>query len=277
LARHGRQGQKQDGVDIYGIDSLQNFVGVQCKNTTTSISTNIINSECLKAENFTPRLTALYIATTADRDVHIQAYARQLSEERRKTNKFPVEIVFWQDIIHDLSRDNLAIRQHYPQYFDQESPSPAQLMRSNDIQSLVSLLDVIDFQSISEHLSWGAKYINISIMEHLNQIQAVLNSPVFNIHDQALLNSINNMASRWGELTRLVGLAPYNLNENTNTLIFYMPGDFCRNREENDLFESIDLAIRELMHSIRSLCQIINTGYIEISLENTSTKARRLY
>lgn len=161
LARHGRQGQKQDGVDIYGVDSLQDFVGVQCKNTTKSINEGLIDSECLKAEKFTPTLTALYIATTADRDVNIQAYARQLSAERIKTKKFPVDVVFWQDIVHDLSRDEAAIRQHYPQYFGQQSPSPVQLRRDSDVINIKSLLEVIDFQAISEHLRWGG--VNILI------------------------------------------------------------------------------------------------------------------
>jgi hypothetical protein len=277
LARHGRQGQKQDGVDIYGIDSLQNFVGVQCKNTTTSISEKIVDGECLKAEKFEPTLTALYIATTADRDVNIQAYARQLSAERRKANKFPVDVVFWQDIIHDLSRDELPIRQHYPQYFGQQPASPAQLMRANVVLNITSLFDVIDFQAISEHLSWGAKYIHFSIIEHLTQIESIRNSPVFNIHNQALLSSVDALINSWRKLTSLIGQAPYNSNNHDNTLIFNMPGDFCRNKEENDLFENIDSAINELMHSIRSFCQLINTNYLEINFEKTSAKARRLY
>ena len=34
LTKHGRQGQAQAGVDIYGEDDLGRFVGVQCKLTT---------------------------------------------------------------------------------------------------------------------------------------------------------------------------------------------------------------------------------------------------
>lgn len=277
LARHGRQGQKQDGVDIYGVDSLQNLVGVQCKNTIGSISETIIDSECIKAEKFAPKLTALYIATTADRDVHIQAYARKISEERRKANKFPVDVVFWQDIVHDLSRDESSIRQHFPQYFSQQSPTPAQLRRENDVLNIASLLEVIDFHAISEHLSWGAKYIHFSILEHLSQISSVRNSPVFNIHDKALLNSLDDLIDSWRNLRVLIAEAPYNPNNSGDTLIFNMPGDFCRNKEENDLYENIESAINDLQYAIRSLCQLVNSSYLEINLEKTSAKARRLY
>lgn len=277
LTRHGRQGQKQDGVDVYGFDSLQNFVGVQCKNTIGLISETIINSECIKAEKFDPPLTALYIATTADRDVHIQAYTRKISAERKNANKFPVDIVFWSDIVHDLSRDPSSIRQHFPQYFSQQSPTSAQLKRENDVLNITSLLECIDFRAISEHLLWGAKYIHCSILEHFSQIHSVRHSPVFNIHDTTLLNSVDNLIRSWGNLRDLISLAPYNLNASGDTLVFYMPGDFCRNNEENDLYESIDSAINDLQHSIKSLCQLINSNYLEVNLEKTSAKARRLY
>lgn len=64
LSMHGRQGQAQDGVDIYGNNSFDDFVGVQCKNTVDGISESVIHSECLKAEKFVPAIKTLYIATT---------------------------------------------------------------------------------------------------------------------------------------------------------------------------------------------------------------------
>jgi hypothetical protein len=277
LARHGRQGQKQDGVDIYGVDSLQNFVGIQCKNTISTISQQLIEGEIFKSEQFTPQLAALYIATTADRDVHIQAFARKLSEERRTQNKFPVDVVFWPDIVHDLSRDDAVIRQHFPQYFSSPSQTPEQLKREKDIGSISTLIEVIDFSSTYEHLRWGAKYIHLSLLEQLENMNNVKQSPVFNLHDQDLLAAVNELIGAWSDLCSLVRQAPYNLIEHQNTLSFYMPGDFCRNQEENDLFESIDEQIGSLIRSINSFCQLINTAYLEINLERSSLKARSLY
>ncbi len=39
--RHGRQGQKQNGVDIYGYDELERLIGIQCKNTVNNITKSI--------------------------------------------------------------------------------------------------------------------------------------------------------------------------------------------------------------------------------------------
>ncbi|WVV48118.1 hypothetical protein THH46_00500 [Pseudomonas sp. NA13] len=88
---------------------------MQCKNTTRTITEQLITSECSKAEKFTPAIQALYIATTAERDVHIQAFARKLSSERL-AKKFPVEVVFWADVTSDLAKDATAVRQHFPQF-----------------------------------------------------------------------------------------------------------------------------------------------------------------
>lgn len=277
LTRHGRQGQKQDGVDIYGVDSLKNYFGVQCKNTTSLISKDTIDSECIKAEKFFPPLAVLYIATTAERDVHIQAHARKLSEERMKVNKFPVEIVFWQDIVNDLSRDESYVRQYFPQYFNQQPSSPAQLSHESDVLNITSLLEVIDFQTIYENLSWGAKYIHLSILEHYDNIKSVRNSPLFKMYDQTLLNSVDKLIHTWGDLIYQISEAPYKESPQNYTLIFYMPGDCCRNKEEEKLYEQIGSTIEELKNALTSLCDIVKTNYLEVHLNKTNAKARLLY
>lgn len=118
LVKHGRAGQAQQGVDIYGWDSRKDLVAIQCKNTTGIITPAIINAETSNAENFTPSIKTLYIATTCSPDSHIQKDVRAISRARLKQGKFGVEIVFWNEIVQDLSKNvSLAIK-HYPQFFD---------------------------------------------------------------------------------------------------------------------------------------------------------------
>ncbi|WP_458068300.1 hypothetical protein [Rhodanobacter sp. BL-MT-08] len=276
LARHGRLGQKQDGVDIYGIDSLQNLVGVQCKNTTKAISVDVIESECLKAESFNPALSVLYIATTADRDANIQSFVRKLSESRKTQNKFPVDVVFWPDVVHDLSRDESAVRQHYPQFFNRLAKTPEQLKREADIENVTSILKVVDFNSTFGHLRWGAKYIHSSIVDQFNNIELVRSYPSFNLHNQLLIDATKSLAEEWGSLCRLISSAPYDLIQN-DMLRFNMPGDFCRDKQENDLYEEIDAQIEVLVRSIRAFCSLINTNYLEINIEAAMRKARSPY
>ncbi len=116
LSRHGRQGQRQDGVDIYGKNAKEEFVGVQCKNTSRGVSDSVIDSEISLAESFQPEISTLYIATTAARDVRIQKYVRNVSKNRRIKGQFSVELLFWEDVAQFLAEDESKFFAHYPQF-----------------------------------------------------------------------------------------------------------------------------------------------------------------
>ena len=115
FTRHGRQGQRQDGVYIYGSDQKDMLVGIQCKNTWSGITSNIIAQEVQKAESFQPRLTALYIATTADTDQAVQGSVREMSAARKSRGEFEVRVLFWSDLWLDLTLNETRLFQHYPQ------------------------------------------------------------------------------------------------------------------------------------------------------------------
>ncbi|QFH68067.1 hypothetical protein FR773_25875 (plasmid) [Leclercia adecarboxylata] len=277
LARHGRSGQKQDGVDVYGEDSFGHFVGIQCKNTVFGIDNKTIEDEVIKAEKFTPGIKALYIATTAPRDVYAQAFVRQLNETRRRDGKFLISIEFWDDITADLTKDPAVLRQHYPQMFDQTEPTREERLRKRDISNLLTLLDVIDFPSTIEHLRWDAKYIHSLITYEYSNIYSVYSSPVFTLSDNALSNITEALVVAWSDLMVSFRDAPYNYLSHSDTYSFHTPGDFCRNQEEHDLYDKITDQIRDLRVRIRDFCELINSHYSEINLNETSMRAQRHY
>jgi len=116
--RYGRSGQKQNGIDIYGRqNSSGKYIGVQCKRyKDKKLNQQIIKEEIVKAECFSPPLSEYIIATTASRDTKLQDLVRSLNEERESENKFPVYIVFWEDICNDLADPNNSdlFNKHYP-------------------------------------------------------------------------------------------------------------------------------------------------------------------
>ncbi|MEX3853690.1 hypothetical protein AB3X94_06430 [Paraburkholderia sp. BR10923] len=114
FTRHGRQGQSQDGVDVYGKDDKGQTVGLQCKNTWSGVNEHTVEDEVRKAEAFKPTLAKLYIATTAPTDKKIQEFVRSTSEKRRAANHFEVEILFWNDVWHDLTLEEERVYQHFP-------------------------------------------------------------------------------------------------------------------------------------------------------------------
>ena len=115
FTRHGRQGQRQDGVDIYGTSGEGLLIGIQCKNTPNGITAAMIAEEVTKAESFQPSLSCLYVATTAETDQAVQQSVRELSSKRKACGAFEVVVLFWGDIWSDLVLDESRLFQHYPQ------------------------------------------------------------------------------------------------------------------------------------------------------------------
>jgi hypothetical protein len=103
IQKNGRQGQKQDGVDICGRPNDVNLLGgIQCKCKDGNLSKNLTESdvedEVQKAKNFKPKLSKLIIATTAPKDAKIEEFARKITEDHAKDGLFSVHIMGWDDI-----------------------------------------------------------------------------------------------------------------------------------------------------------------------------------
>lgn len=278
LTRHGRQGQAQQGVDIYGNDNLQRLVGVQCKNTISSLTTALIDKEIENAESFTPSLSSLFIATSADSDAPLQSYVRQISDERRRHGKFTVDIIFWDGILHDLSRDPKEVEKHFPQFFSTSTPAnPESTRRARDIEVINELLRLIDIESTGHYLRSAPKYIDMKFMDHIDCFSSKINSHFFQLYDLDLAERLFNWLGKWQEIGFLVRSAPYNYIEGSQRLSFYMPGDFCQTPEDNQKYGAINQAVDQFFPLQAEFCTFIREKYFEVDLRATSASARRLH
>jgi tetratricopeptide (TPR) repeat protein len=98
---HGRTGQPQHGVDIWGYrkEDLTKLVGVQCKLSNDEIAVAELKIELQKAKSFIPAISEFCLVTTAARDVKIQQAARELTQNLSKTARpIRVEVWGWDDI-----------------------------------------------------------------------------------------------------------------------------------------------------------------------------------
>ncbi len=117
--RHGRSGQSQQGVDIYGHPTSAEpwqLIGVQCKLVNRGALTFMdISDEIAKAAEFTPALAEFIIATTANRDANLQETLRAIGAERESAGAFPVHVVFCADICTQLTAVENAdlLAEHY--------------------------------------------------------------------------------------------------------------------------------------------------------------------
>ena len=110
----GRSGQAQNGVDIYIKDKKARYIGIQCKKVTR-LAYEQIEKEIEKAKNFKPELTHYIIVTSINRNARLQEKMNILNSQRNEKGLFPVDIIFWEDIIEFIMSDDKAFEQHYPQ------------------------------------------------------------------------------------------------------------------------------------------------------------------
>jgi tetratricopeptide (TPR) repeat protein len=115
---HGRSGQKQHGVDLYGQDRLGGYIGVQCKHhgSGTLIKdeklVEQLQEEVDKAKGFDPPLRHFIFATTARRSVVLDEAARQLTKRHEEVGLFAVDIRCWEDL-EDLLNQHPAVLAWY--------------------------------------------------------------------------------------------------------------------------------------------------------------------
>ena len=114
LQMNGRSGQKQNGVDIWGVDDLGRPVGIQCKRCNPPLKFKTITDEVDKAEKFGGKLNTLFLATTADFDAALQQQVRVLSEQRAAAGSFALGLLFWKDVVGGLSMNPAVLKSHFP-------------------------------------------------------------------------------------------------------------------------------------------------------------------
>lgn len=113
--KNGRQGQPQNGVDIFGIPPHRTqYAGVQCKGRNENYGSKLtiaeIDAECKNALGFLPPIEKFIMATTSSRDPEIQKHCRLLTTSKKYP--FNVESWSWNDI-----SDEIQYREDIMQYF----------------------------------------------------------------------------------------------------------------------------------------------------------------
>jgi hypothetical protein len=117
LVRHGRAGQRQNGVDIVGRNGALYPIGLQCKRRSrwpvSRLTTKEIDTEVKEALNFRPALKAFYILTTARDDTALLNHVRKINEQHEKTKLFEVVLLGWGEIVRRATLDLQVADKHF--------------------------------------------------------------------------------------------------------------------------------------------------------------------
>ncbi len=140
IKKHGRQGQAQYGVDIFGVPFGENdYYGIQCKGkddyTNAQLTESEIDSEINKALGFNPPLKKLYFATTANKNSTIEAYVRKKNIENKIKGLFEVHLFSWEDIV-DLIDENKQTYDYYVKSLNYKANHDINFTFQNDQQEI---------------------------------------------------------------------------------------------------------------------------------------------
>ncbi|MCH8063188.1 MAG: hypothetical protein IH861_11865 [Chloroflexi bacterium] len=132
--RHGRSGQRQYGVDIYGHPDRGSVIhGVQVKGKNggygREVSEKELRNEVNKAKSFSPPLGQYVLVTSAPRSSTLQGVARTITDEHHQQALFPVEVWGWEDIEERLGAYPDLLRLHYPQFFTSNTGQDYQVLQ----------------------------------------------------------------------------------------------------------------------------------------------------
>lgn len=117
LVRHGRAGQRQNGVDIVGRNGALYPIGLQCKKRSrwpvNKLTTTQIDAEIKEALDFKPTLKAFYILTTAPDDATLLDHVRKINEQHEKKKLFEVVLLGWGEIVRRATLDPQVADKHF--------------------------------------------------------------------------------------------------------------------------------------------------------------------
>lgn len=121
IQRNGRRGQRQNGVDLFGVrdGNVDWHVGIQCKLKSEghALSEAEVRGEVAKAKTFKPPLKEYYLTTTAPDDVAMQELAREITRELAAAGMaMRVFIWGWNTLEERISEDAAARKAFDPTY-----------------------------------------------------------------------------------------------------------------------------------------------------------------
>lgn len=111
---YGRQGQRQNGIDVYAEAWDKKKIGIQCKETKGKLDKNVVEEDADAAKGFSQKLNLFVIATTHRRDKHLQDWVMELNT----SGKYPfrVRIDFWDDFQTYINQSALVLNSCYEHY-----------------------------------------------------------------------------------------------------------------------------------------------------------------
>lgn len=176
---YGRPGQKQNGVDSYAHLGLHAGIAIQCKNTSLSLPFDVVKAEAKNAEGFEHKISILYIATTQHADKNLQNQTWALSSLYQSQGKFGISVLFWDDLVNELTKRLDILFQFYPEL--RQPLHDGKIIE--EIKSLLPYTGSIDFIKSYRFIT---KWLNEEMLSDIYKFWYRCDDPSFSFIDVGL-------------------------------------------------------------------------------------------
>ncbi len=263
FTKHGRPGQKQDGVDIYLQESGE-VIAAQCKLTFKTINEKIILEEIEKAKKFKPSISVLYICTTSPKDTILQEVIRCISLERG----LQCYILFWDDIIQHIR----AKKEIFDMLFRENIYADEKEVR--DIETLKILFSNVDLCSIQKTIEEQLpEYIDFDFITYFELFAKCWCSCVISFNDLKLRGAVDGFYHSWNKVIletqdyfhTINGGVTYGLNRNY---------DIFSHAYYEKIKNNIDMLRKNMNDALKEMVAYINNRYPCINLYELSQVAK---
>ncbi|WP_197464507.1 hypothetical protein [Thalassospira xiamenensis] len=183
LVRHGRAGQRQNGVDIVCRQGAIYPVGLQCKKRSrwpeSKITKTQIDEEVVEATKFEPALRRFYILTTAPDDALLQEHIRKLNERQRKKGLFDVHLLGRGELVRLATLYSRVVEKHFGRSGGGlSSPLISTWMASNGkLEKAGTELDLSVRELVQDLYDWPTGHIVVrqresdALLENINRYE----------------------------------------------------------------------------------------------------------
>lgn len=184
--QYGREGQRQDGVDLYCRLADGSLIAVQCKgrdgNLGSKLTVTQVNKAVLETESFPGKIDRFFILTTSPHERILTDRALQLTEERALIGKGSVEVWGWQSL-ENIIRENASLQNSFYSEYRPKISLRGWILRVG----LVSCLAAAGFVSVNKYLAYQADSAQMSeaTIDGLSQYMN-LNEQLIGIYDRCL-------------------------------------------------------------------------------------------
>lgn len=167
---YGRNGQKQNGIDIYVQSDNGNYIVAQCKNYFSISSKNIIKQiekdvEAAKQTKF--QISKFIVMMALDKDSKVQDSIMNIN------STFNIELWFWEDIQQKVCNDNILFRKYYPSFFEN---TQVPVIALNEIISNLSTLKSVAYNLNFNYSRYKVAYHQQNDIDLYNHCVVMFNS-----------------------------------------------------------------------------------------------------